>query len=213
MKKYLILIGFALSFFTAEAQKVYSIWPIKYGRQDPTFSPRVGENHTWFNTNGGLKVFNRAEAAWEDVSTQASYAEISISNDTSTISFAATTAAPLQDLTAGPLRGFSIVSDSVLKYNGAETAVFSINYSASISFAEASNIISGWVEVNGTTQLRSRFRQTITTLTAEREMVSGTCLVTLPPGALIRFMMVPSAHTGTDVLTVYEFNLNIRKLN
>ena len=106
-----------------------------------------------------------------------------------------------------------MVSDSVLKYNGTEAKVFRINYSACLSFAEAANIINGYIEVNGTANERTRFRQTITTLTAEREMVSGCALVSLNPGALIRFMFVPSTHTGTDVLTIYQFNLNAVQVN
>lgn len=212
MKKIFLLLAFALAFLTVEAQKVYQIWPVKYGREDARSTPRVGENHLWFNTNNGLQAYNREEEAWEDVSTQSAYAEMSISNDTSTISFAATTAAPLEGLTAGPMLGFTRVSDSLLRYDGAESAIFSVNYSATIGFAEAANLIRGYVDVNGSQATRTAFRQTLT-LTTEFETVGGTALISLQPGALIRFMFFPSAHTGTDVLTITNFNLNLVEVN
>lgn len=213
MKKNFLLFAFLLlAFFTAEAQKVYSYWPVKYGREDARSTPRVGENHLWFNTNNGLQAYNREEEAWEDVSTQAAYAEMSISADTSTISFTNTTAQPIQDLTAGPMLGFTRVSDSLLRYDGAETAVFSVNYSAVIGFAEAANLIRGYVDINGSQATRTAFRQTVT-LTTEFENVGGTALVSLSPGALIRFMFFPSTHTGTDVLTIPNFNINFQEVN
>lgn len=212
MKQIFFLIAFTLCFFTMEAQKVYQIWPIKYGREDARSTPRVGENHLWFNTNNGLQAYDREEEAWEDVSTQSSYAEMSISTDTSTISFTNTTALPIEDLTAGPMSGFTRVSDSLLRYDGAETAVFSVNYSAVIGFAEAANLIRGYVDVNGSQATRTAFRQTLT-LTTEFETVGGTALVSLAPGALIRFMFFPSTHTGTDVLTIPNFNINFVEVN
>ena len=213
MKKAFFLIFFALSFFTLEAQKVYRTFETKYGKGDPVFSPRENENHQWFNTtNSKFSLYNRTEAAWEHVSTKADYAEMSISNDTSTISFAATTPAVLQDLTAGPISGFTMISDSLLRYDGLETAVFSVSYSSSISFAEAAGLINMYVEVNGTENKRTHVRQS-TTLTTEKESISNSALISLSPGALVRVMVVPATHTGTDIFTAFEFNLNLREVN
>jgi len=217
MKKLLFLFAFCLSFIAAEAQKVEYWGMVPYSKRAPTSTPRATDAQVWFNiTTGDLYAYDRTATAWEIVQTQndhtAKYAEMSISNDTTTISFAATTAAPVEDLTSGPISGFTLVSDSLLVYNGTTAATFQVGYSSTISFAEAANIISGWVEVDGTTKYTTRFRQTITTLTAERENVAGSALLTLQPGDLIRFMMVPSSHTGTDVLTIYEFNLNLTEI-
>lgn len=213
MKKILFLAFFAFAFFTAEAQSPLRWGMIPYGKVVPTSNPKVADSQMWYNTaNSTMYHYNRITARWEPMASKASYGEMSIANDTSTISFAATTAAPIQDLTAGPLSGFSMVSDSVLKYDGYETRVFRVSYSATISFAEAANLIRGYVEVNGTQSTRTAFRQT-TTLTTENETVGGTALLSLAPGALIRFMFFPSTHTGTDVLTIPNFNLNIEEVN
>ena len=215
MKKILFLVAFAFAFaFVADAQKVDTRVLLPQSSRTPTARPKLSESHLWFNTtNSDLYKYDRTTLLWSTVQTTPTYGEMSISNDTSTISFAATTPAPIEDLTIGQASGFTMVSDSVLKYNGTEAKVFRINYSACLSFAEAANIINGYIEVNGTANERTRFRQTITTLTAEREMVSGCALVSLNPGALIRFMFVPSTHTGTDVLTIYQFNLNAVQVN
>lgn len=212
-KFFLIVAMFFCLMSAAEAQKTYNIWPIKYGRAVPSFTPRLNENHTWYNTTRSrLSLYNRISEEWEDVSTKASYAEMSISNDTSTISFTNTTALPIEDLTAGPMSGFTRVSDSLLRYDGAETAVFRVSYSATIGFAEAANLIRGYVDINGSQATRTAFRQTVT-LTTEFQNVGGTALVSLAPGSLIRFMFFPSTHTGTDVLTIPNFNLNFTEVN
>lgn len=213
MKKVLFLAVFALSFFTTTAQTALRWGMVPYGKVTPYSNPKVAESQLWYSTNeSSLYNYNRLTARWEAFANKSSYGEMSISNDTSTISFTNTTALPIQDLTAGPLSGFSMVSDSVLRYDGYEARTFSVNYSATIQFAEAANIIIGYVEVNGTANQRTKFRQT-QTLTTENETVGGTALITLQPGALIRFMFAPSAHTGTDILTIFQFNLNLVEVN
>lgn len=213
MKKILFLIAFAFAFFNAEAQKIDTRVLLPQSKRAPVTAPKIADPQVWFNTTSGdLYTYRRSTAEWRAVATQPAYAEMSISNDTSTISFAATTAAPIQDLTVGPVSGFTMVSDSVLQYDGDVAAVFRISYSSSILFAEAANIIRGYVEVNGSESTRTKFRQTMTLVT-ENEMVSGTALVMLNPGALVRFMFQPSTHTGTDILTIYQFNLNIVQVN
>jgi len=213
MKKILFLAFFALAFFTAEAQTIQRWGMIPYSKPAPTGNPKVAESQLQYSTNfSSLYRYNRLTARWEALSSKSAYGEMSISNDTSTISFTNTTALPIQDLTAGPLSGFSMVSDSVLRYDGFESKVFRVSYSATFQFAEAANLIRGYVEVNGTQNARTAFRQT-TTLTTENETVGGTALITLAPGALVRFMFFPSTHTGTDILTIPNFNLNIEEVN
>lgn len=213
MKQALFIAILLASFFTATAQKVDRWGQVPYSGRVPTNTPKFSEAQIWLNTSAGdMYTYTRSTGEWNALAKQSSYAEMSISNDTSTISFAATTAAPIQDLTVGPISGFTMISDSLLRYDGAEAAVFQVGFEASIMFAEAANIIRGYVEVNGTEQTRARFRQT-TTLTTENETVAGSALVTLNPGALIRFMFQPSTHTGTDVLTIYQFNLNLVEIN
>lgn len=213
MKKIFALLAFLVCFATTYSQTAARWGMVPYGKPVPYSNPKLAESQLWYSTNeSNLYGYNRLTARWEAYAQKSSYGEMSISNDTSTISFAATTAAPIQDLTAGPLSGFSMVSDSVLRYDGYEARTFSINYSATILFAEAANIITGYVEVNGSQSTRTKFRQT-QTLVTENETVGGTALVTLQPGALIRFMFQPSAHTGTDILTIYQFNLNVVEVN
>lgn len=207
------MIAFAFAFFNAEAQKIDTRVLVPQSKRAPITAPKIADPQVWFNTTtGDLYTYRRSTAEWRTVANTPSYAEMSISNDTSTISFAATTAAPIQDLTVGPISGFTMVSDSVLQYDGDVAAVFRVNYSATILFAEAANLIRGYVEVNGTQDTRTAFRQT-TTLTTENETVGGTALITLNPGALVRFMFFPSTHTGTDVLTIPNFNLNLVQVN
>lgn len=43
--------------------------------------------------------------------------------------------------------------------------------------------------------------------------MSGTALITLNPGDVLKVVFAPGTHTGTDVLTVYECNLNLVQAN
>lgn len=213
MKKVLLLFGLLLCLATVvEAQKISRWGMIPYSTQIPTGKPTLIESQVWFcTTTGLLYTYNRSTAAWESVANKARYAEYSISNDTTSISFAATTPAPVEELTAGPLNGFSMVSDSALLYNGLTAGTFLLNYSASVSFAEAANILNGYPLIGTTPVLRAKFRQTAA-LTTDRVQVSGTALITLTPGQTVRFAFFPTTHTGTDVLTIYEFNLNLTEI-
>ena len=201
--------------FSMQAQRVKDRFPVDYLRQEPSKTltiPKDNENKLKYFGND-LYSYSTVELDYQRYAKVPNYAEMSISNDTSIITWASgTTAAVIQDLTAGPLRGFTLVSDSLLKYTGKASGVFRISYNASFSFTEASNIINGFVQVNGSEATRSRFRQTITTASTERENVAGSCIVTLAPNALVRFMFQPSTHTGSDDLNVYQFNLNIVQL-
>lgn len=73
--------------------------------------------------------------------------------------------------------------------------------------------MTGYIKVGTSIVYPSRFRQTITTLTTERNNVSGTALITLNPGDVLKVVFAPGTHTGTDVLTVYECNLNLVQVN
>lgn len=213
--KHIIAILAILAIFTfqATAQKVDTRTTIPNSKRIPTTAPKLWESHLWFNTaTSDLYKYDRSTKVWGVMQMTPAHAEMSISNDTSTISFAATTPAPIQDLTSGPISGFTMISDSLLRFDGLEAKTFQVSYSGSILFAEAANIIRGYVEVNGSASTRTQFRQT-QTLTTENETVGGTALITLNPGALVRFMFVPSAHTGTDILTIYQFNLNLVQVN
>ena len=216
MKKYLFLISFTIAFLmatNASAQTPARWGSIPYGNAIPTYHPKVQESQFWYNlVNSTLYQYNRLTALWEPMARRSKYGEMSLATGTTTISFAATTAAPVENLTVGPISGFSMVSDSVLRYTGTEAKTFSVNYSISMSFAEAANLITGYVEVNGTESARTKFKQTLT-LTTETETVGGTAILVLQPGALIRFMCAPASHTGTDILTISQFNLNIQEVN
>lgn len=196
----------------ATAQKITRNIPVDYSTRVPTNVPTLVKSQLWFdNTNSSLYGFDRATSEWSIFSKQSAYGEMSISNDTSTFSFTASNAAAIDELTAGLMSDFSLTTDSTMTYGGAAAGVFRINYSSSFSFAEAA-VMTGYVQIGSSPVLRSRFRQTVTTVTAERLNVAGSCIVNLTPGDVIKFMF-KSTHTGTDVLTVYEFNLNAEQIN
>jgi len=213
MKKLLFIFSILVFAATTQAQKIDFWGQIPYSKQAPRSTPKVYESQFWFNTtNSTLYTFNRQTKEWESKANKPQYAEMSISNDTTSISFAATTPAPVEELTAGLMSGFSMVSDSALRYDGLAAGTFTINYSFSVSFAEAANILNGYPVINTTPVLRSKFRQTAT-LTTDRVQVSGTGIISLTPGQTVRFLFFPSTHTGTDVLTIYEANVNLVQLN
>lgn len=198
---------------TLSAQKINRWLPVTYSNRVPVNSPSLIESHLWFNaTNSTLYGYDRATAEWSAMSKKAAYGEMSISNDTSTLSFTNTTPAAIGGLTAGPTSDFTLTTDSTLRYDGATAGVFRANYSASISFAEV-GIMTGYIKVGTSIVYPSRFRQTITTLTTERNNVGGTALITLNPGDVLKVVFAPGTHTGTDVLTVYECNLNLVQVN
>jgi len=215
MKKIFLFLAFALSFLIndATAQVVNRTLPTSYSTRVPTNTPSLTQSHLWFHTGAStLYGYDRATSEWAPYSKQAAYGEISISSDTATLSFTGTTPAAIDELTTGLLRDFSFTNDSTLTYDGAAAGVFHISYSTSFSFAEA-GIMNGYIKVGSTAVTRSKFRQSVTTATSERVNAAGSCIVNLSPGDIIRFVFAPSSHTGTDVLTVYEMNLNARQIN
>lgn len=209
MKKILFTFSLlVLMAFSMNAQRVYYKHAVDYLKEAPTDIPSSKTNQLKHYAND-LYTYDAVEGTYRKFAKAPWYAEMSISNDTSTVTFAGTTATVLQDLTAGPIAGFTLVSDSLLRYDGNATGVFRVSYSASLSFTEAANIINGYVQVNGVEATRSRFRQTVTTANTERINIAGSFITSLAPDALLRFMLVPSTHTGSDDILVYQFNLNI----
>lgn len=208
-----IILFFALFLvFSLNAQRVNRSEAVDYSTRVPANIPSLVKSQIWFNTtNSTLYGFDRATQEWSEYSKKSAYGEISISNDTSTFSFTASNAAAIDELTTGLVSDFLVTTDSTMTYTGAAAGTFQLNYSTSFSFAEAA-IMTGYIQINATPVLRSRFRQTVTTLTTERLTASGSCIVTLQPGDVLKFMF-KSSHSGTDVLTVYEFNLNAAQIN
>lgn len=200
--------------FHADAQRVSRTAPIDYSTRVPVNTPSAIRSQLWYNTmTSKLYGYDTGTGEWGEYAKVAAYGEISISNDTATLSFAGTTPAAIDEMTTGPyLSDFTFTNDSTLTYAGAAAGKFKISYSTSFSFAEA-GIMTGYVKVGSTIQYRTRFRQTVTTATSERLNAAGSCITTLTPGDVIRFVFAPGTHTGTDVLTVYEMNLNIQQIN
>lgn len=211
MKQLLFLFAFLMA-FGASAQRITRSNAVDYSTRIPANIPSLVKSQLWFNTTTSqLYGFDRTTSEWGAYSKVAAYGEMSISNDTATFSFTASNAAAIDELTTGLMSDFTLTTDSTMTYSGAAAGVFRLNYSTSFSFAEAA-IMTGYVQINSTPVLRSRFRQSITTITTERVNAAGSCIVTLNPGDVLKFMF-KSAHTGTDVLTVYEFNLNAEQVN
>lgn len=214
MKKILLLLALVISVASGlSAQKINRWMAPAYSNRVPTSAPSLTESHLWFNyTNSTLYGYNRTNAEWTAFSQKAAYGEMSISNDTSTLSFTNTTPAAIGGLTAGPLSDFTLTTDSTLRYDGAVRGTFQVIYSASISFAEA-GVMTGYIKAGTTILYRTRFRQSITTATTERNYVGGTALVELYPGDVLKVVFAPGTHTGTDALTVYECNLGVVQVN
>jgi hypothetical protein len=217
--KQLLFIVCLLSSFAANAQSISRWWSIPLSTRTPTNTPRIGSTtETWFKAGpGDFYTWSRTNSEWQknlntgNLSDYTAYGEISIANDTASISFAATTAVPVEELTSGLMSNFSMVSDSALEYTGDATGKFLINYSLTVSFAEAANIITAYPIINTTAVTRGRSRETVT-LTTDKDGIQGSCIVTLNPGDTVRLMVAPSAHTGSDVLTIFECNINVTQL-
>lgn len=199
---------FALSMAVGmQAQKINFLHPVPHRSALPNNAPTFAKPHLEVNQlTGTVSVYSRNDREWSTLQkTGADYGEMYIA-DTCAMSFAATTALPIERLTAGTLSGFTMVSDSVLRYDGTEAKVFQALFNGSISFSEANNILSGYFIIGTTAQTKSRFKTTAVTLNA-RYNVTGSALLTLSPGDTVRFMLVPSTHTGTDVITVRDGNI------
>lgn len=203
------MLGLLLA-LSVDAQKIARLGQVPYSTQVPTNTPSGVDPQVWFNTSNH-KFYTYTGSGWAAMqrNTPSAYGELSMSNDSVTLSFAATTALPVENLTTGPVNLFSVVSDSVLKYNGPNQGTFKLSYSACLRFTEANNVFSTYLQ-NGSTQLlRSRSRVTVGTATSTMYNVSGQVVTTLTPGDTVRLMMVPSTHTGTDSAIVKEANIEI----
>lgn len=207
-----IIFSFCLLFAAnLAAQKIDRYLPISYSQRDPVNAPKVHASQLWFNTaTSGLWKYDRTAGRWEDMDSQA-YAEMGISNDTLSISFAATTADTLEGLTSGSLSGFTHNAEGgVLTYTGTQSKTFLVMYSASYTFAEAVPVWA-YLQVSGTAKLLSRTRALPATA-GNTVSVSGQTIVTLAPGQTVSLFFVPTAHTGTDALTVYECNVSLTEI-
>lgn len=209
MKKATILFFLFLGILSfVNAQKVDYKQPISYSKVDPTRTPTAFQSHFWYNTTSGvLWRYDKAEVSWAEYNSRA-YAEMGISNDTLSISFAATTPDTLEGMTAGNLSGFTLNSDGdLLTYTGATTKKFLLTYSASFTFAEAVPVWA-YIVKSGSVQYMSRTR--VLPATAGNTVnVSGTSIVSLSQGQTIALFFVPTTHSGTDALTVYEANVSL----
>jgi len=208
MKKTLFLLAFSFAAIFVSAQKVDYKQSTNYSKVDPRSTPRAHEPHFWYNTESGvLWRYDKTAAAWAEYQSRY-YGEMGISNDTLTISFAATTADTLQGMTGGSLSGFLVSGDGgSIVYTGVHTKTFSLNYSASFTFAEAVPV---WAYIvhSGTAKLLSRTRALPATA-GNTVNVSGGTILTLVPGETVSLFFVPTAHTGTDALTVFEANVTL----
>lgn len=208
MKQTLFLLIFCFCALFASAQKIDFKQPISYSKVNPSKVPTASQSHFWYNTaTGVLWRYDKAETAWVEYQSRA-YAEMGISNDTLSISFAATTPDTLEGMTAGNLSGFTLNSDGdLLTYTGATTKKFLLTYSASFTFAEAVPVWA-YIVKSGTVQYMSRTR--VLPATAGNTVnVSGTSIVSLSQGQTIALFFVPTTHSGTDALTVYEANVSL----
>lgn len=213
MKQLLIFIILAIASFSAGAQKVERYLTLPYSNRIPATVPSVAASQLWYYTgNSDLYGYDKSTQEWGIYSKQSAFGEIRISNDTATLSFTNTTPAAIDELSTGLMRDFTFTNDSTITYSGPKVGYFRVAYSTSFSFAEA-GIMTGYAKVNSTIIYQTRFRQTVTTATSERLTAAGSGIVQLYPGDIIRFVFAPGSHTGTDVLTVYEMNLNIEQIN
>jgi len=209
MKQAIFLLIFCFCALFATAQKVSYRLPISYSTVNPSIVPTASKSVFWYNTaTRVLWHYDRTPgvAAWVEYNSRA-YAEMGISNDTLSISFAGTTADTLEGMTAGSLSGFTLSSDGLLIYSGPHTKKFLLTYSTSFTFAEAVPVWA-YIVQSGTSKLLSRTRALPATA-GNTVCVSGNTIVTLTTGQTIALFFVPTTHTGTDALTVYEANVTL----
>ena len=211
MKQTFFIFLFAFSALFAAAQKVDFRLPISYSKQNPTLVPSAARSAFWYNSATGiLWRYDKTAAAWTEYQSR-DYAEMGISNDTLSISFAGTTADTLEGMTSGSLSGFTHNSEGgVLTYSGPHTKKFLLTYSASFTFAEAVPVWA-YVVQSGTSKLLSRTRALPATA-GNTVNVSGNTILTLTTGQTVALFFVPTAHTGTDALTVYEANVTLTEI-
>lgn len=212
MKNTLFAIFAVLTLFgTATAQKIDRYLPVGYTKIVPSAVPNIAATQLRFNTaNSSLYKYNRNTGQWETIG-ENYYAEMGISNDTLSISFAGTTPDTLEGLTSGDLSGFAHNSEGgVLTYNGTTTKRFLVNYSTSFTFAEAV-VVNAYIVISGTIQYPTRTRNLPATA-GNTVSSSGSAIITLTPGQTVSLFFVPASHTGTDALTVYEANVTLTEI-
>lgn len=211
MKQILFFLLFAFSACFVQAQKVDFRLPISYSKQNPSLVPTAAKSAFWYNTETGiLWRYDKTAAAWVEYQSRA-YAEMGISNDTLSISFAGTTADTLEGFTSGSLSGFTHNSEGgVLTYSGPHSKKFLATYSASFTFAEAVPVWA-YLQVSGSAKLLSRTRALPATA-GNTVNISGQTILTLTTGQTVSLFFVPTTHSGTDALTVYEANVTLTEI-
>ena len=205
-----VIFALALPDF-ADAQKVASTQGVAYSTSNPATAPSSGRPHQlWLNTETGiLFAWDKSARAWYRQNNDL-YGEMGIEQDTLTLAFAATTADTVEGFTAGLLHRFSLGGDHSLIYTGARQGRFLLNYTVSFTFAEAGTLTS-YVKVNTDIEYKSRRRQIVATA-GNVVTVSGSCIVTLETNDTVSLWFFPTAHTGSDDLTVYEANISLAQL-
>lgn len=208
MKKLFFLFAFAFSFLSLKAQKVDFKQPISYSKLNPTKTPTAAQSAFWYNTaTGVLWRYDKTTAAWVTYEDQ-NYAELTISNDTLSISFAGTTPDTLEGFTASNLSGFTLDTDGgVLTYTGTETKKFLLTYSVSFTFAEAV-VMNAYIQKSGSIVYPTRTRNLPATA-GNTVNSAATAIITLTAGQTVSLFFVPVTHTGTDALTVYEAGVTL----
>lgn len=211
MKKLLFLLAILCTVQSVQAQKIDYLRPVAYSKQNPSAAPTSTKpSQLWLNTETGtLWVWDKAERDWAHVANDY-YGEMGISNDTIPLSFAATTADTLEELTAGFLHGFALDGDFALRYTGTKPGKFLLNYSTSFTFAEA-GVMFAFVKQNTSIVYRGRSRSLVATA-GNIVTSSGNCILTLEPGDRVILFFQPSSHSGSDNLTVYECNVSLTQL-
>lgn len=195
----------------AQAQTISSKQPVAYSTANPSAAPNGSRpQQLWFNTETGiLWAWDKSASTWYRQNNDY-YGEMGISDDTLTLAFAAVTPDTLEGLTAGQLHGFSLGGDHSLIYTGTRQGRFLLNYSVSFTFAEAGTLTS-YVKQNTTVVNRSRRRQIVATA-GNVVTVSGECILTLSTNDKVSLWFFPTAHTGSDDLTVYECGVTLTQL-
>lgn len=199
--------------FSQGGHKIDAFVSIPYTKYAPvaTKAPSVGQSNLLYNSVSGiLYKWNKSSAHWEDYNSQ-DYAELGISNDTLSISFAGTTPDTLLGMTSTNLQGFTLSSDGgVLTYTGDRTKTFLLSYSTSFTFAEAS-VMFAYIVKNGAIIYPTRTRNLGATA-GNMVNSAGNAIFSISPGQTLSLFFVPGTHTGTDALTVYETNIIISEL-
>ena len=194
-----------------QAQTISSKQPVAYSASNPSAAPNGSRpQQLWLNTETGiLWAWDKSARAWFRQNNDL-YGEMVIEQDTLTNAFAAVTPDTLEGFTAGQLHGFSLGGDHSLIYSGDRQGRFLVEYSVSFTFAEAGTLTS-YLKQNTDIVYKSRRRQIVATA-GNNVTSSASCILVLNPGDKLSLWFFPTAHTGSDDLTVYEGGVTVTQL-